>query len=94
MKIALPFLEHTRNIPWFLGRHAFVASIVLILFAVLLNALLFFLTVVAPQQGETSGLSVTKFQEENFQRVLGEWETKNLQFQNPKETRDIFSPNK
>ena len=80
---------------WFLGEHAFVATLLFILGAGLVAASLFYQYVIfSPKIGEEKVVSEFKFQRELFQDILSELakeeaSIKEADFRIP---RDLFNP--
>jgi hypothetical protein len=80
---------------WFLGEHAFVATLIFVLGAGLVAALIFYQYVIfSPQAGEETIVSEFEFQEEVFENLLSGLEQEKAKVQqadflNPK---DLFNP--
>ena len=80
---------------WFLGEHAFIATLLFVLGAGLIAASLFYQYVIlSPQIGEEKVVSEFEFQEEVFEKLLselqkGEARVKQADLLNP---RDLFNP--
>jgi hypothetical protein len=83
-KIVLNGIERVKNIPWFLGTHAFSVVLVLVLLSILLGAFLFYeyVSLAEITFPETYAVA-SKFQEKSYQAVLNEWQKRDNIFLNP-----------
>jgi len=83
------------NAVWFVGEHAFVATLLVVCGAGLIAAVLFYQYVIfSPQIEEEAVTSEFEFQQEVFEKLLSELEqekarVKQADFLNPK---DLFNP--
>lgn len=87
--------KSTSRALWFLGEHAFVATLLFVLAAGLIAAILFYQYVIfSPQAGDEEVVSEFEFQEEVFKNLLSELEQEKVKAQQADflSPRDLFNP--
>jgi len=72
----------TKKILWIVGRHAFLTVLILIFLDVILGGLLFYKYIyLAEKESPAINASVFQFDENSYQKVLTQWESRNKDLQ-------------
>jgi len=83
------------QIPRWVGENVFFGFIILLFFALIISAFVFYKYVFSARDADINTQIIqTKFQEQTFQKVLDIWEMRRVEFQNAgnETARNIFAP--
>jgi len=88
-KISLSFISsNIKKIPWFLGRYAFVAILILIAIDMILGAVLFYkyIYLVEKNQPQVTESPAT-FKKDVYQEILKDWQERSQKLQSQESPR-------